>query len=134
MTPNTDNILLTNLETATEQTSRTYYLDVEKNIISNYCDGIEAMKQTIYCILNTERFNHLIYSWNYGIEIEHLIGESITYVIPELERVINEALIQDSRIVQVSDFRFEVNKNQILVKFTVITTVGEIESEKVVSI
>ena len=47
MTPNTDNILLTNLETATEQTSRTYYLDVEKNIISNYCDGIEAMKQYI---------------------------------------------------------------------------------------
>ena len=116
MTPNTDNILLTNLETATEQTSRTYYLDVEKNIISNYCDGIEAMKQTIYCILNTERFNHLIYSWNYGIEIEHLIGESITYVIPELERVINEALIQDSRVVQVSDFKFEVNKNKVIVK------------------
>ena len=134
MTPNTDNILLTNLETATEQTSRTYYLDVEKNIISNYCDGIEAMKQTIYCILNTERFNHLIYSWNYGIEIEHLIGESITYVIPELERVINEALIQDSRVVQVSDFKFEVNKNKVIVTFKVITTVGEIESEKVVSI
>ena len=134
MTPNTDNILLTNLESATEQTSRTYYLDVEKNIISNYCDGIEAMKQTIYCILNTERFNHLIYSWNYGIEIEHLIGESITYVIPELERVINEALIQDSRVVQVSDFKFEVNKNKVIVTFKVITTVGNIEIEKVVSI
>ena len=134
MTPNTDNILLTNLETATEQTSRTYYLDVEKNIISNYCDGIEAMKQTIYCILNTERFNHLIYSWNYGIEIEHLIGESITYVIPELERVISEALIQDSRVVQVSDFKFEVNKNKVIVTFKVITTVGNIEIEKVVSI
>ena len=134
MTPNTDNILLTNLETATEQTSRTYYLDVEKNIISNYCDGIEAMKQTIYCILNTERFNHLIYSWNYGIEIEHLIGESITYVIPELERVIYEALIQDSRVVQVSDFKFEVNKNKVIVTFKVITTVGNIEIEKVVSI
>ena len=134
MAPNTDNILLTNLETATEQTSRTYYLDVEKNIISNYCDGIEAMKQTIYCILNTERFNHLIYSWNYGIEIEPLIGESITYVIPELERVINEALIQDSRVVQVSDFKFEVNKNKVIVTFKVITTVGNIEIEKVVSI
>ena len=134
MTPNTDNILLTNLETATEQTSRTYYLDVEKNIISNYCDGIEAIKQTIYCILNTERFNYLIYSWNYGIEIEHLIGESITYVIPELERVINEALIQDSRVVQVSDFKFEVNKNKVIVTFKVITTVGNIEIEKVVSI
>lgn len=134
MTPNTDNILLTNLETATEQTSRTYYLDVEKNIISNYCDGAEAIKQTIYCILNTERFHHLIYSWNYGIEIEHLLGESITYVIPELERVITEALMQDSRIVQVYNFKFEVNKNKVIVTFTVITTVGNIDIEKVVNV
>ena len=99
MTPNTDDILINNVETVTEQTSRTYYLDIEKNIIYNFCDGLEAMKQTIYCILNTERFDHLIYSWNYGIELKHLIGESTTFVIPELERVIKEALLQDTRIV-----------------------------------
>ena len=95
-----------------EKSNKTYKLNIEKNTIEGKCEGIDAIKQTIYCILNTERFNHLIYSWNYGIEIEHLIGESITYVIPELERVINEALIQDSRVVQVSDFKFEVNKNK----------------------
>lgn len=134
MTPNTDDILLNNLETVAEQTSKTYYLDIEKNTISSFCDGIEAMKQAVYCILNTERFDHLIYSWNYGIELKNLIGESITYVIPELERVITEALLQDSRIVEVKDFEFETNQNEILVKFTVITTVGDIQMEKVVSI
>ena len=134
MTPNTDDILLNNLETVAEQTSKTYYLDIEKNTISSFCDGIEAMKQAVYCILNTERFDHLIYSWNYGIELKNLIGESITYVIPELERVITAALLQDSRIVEVKDFEFETNQNEILVKFTVITTVGDIQMEKVVSI
>lgn len=134
MTPNTDDILLNNIEEVTEQTSKTFYLNIEKNTISNFCDGIEAMKQAIYCILNTERFEHLIYSWNYGIELKHLIGENTTFVIPELERVITEALLQDTRITEVNNFEFEVNKNSIIAKFKVITTVGEIESEKVVSI
>lgn len=134
MTPNTDDILLNNIEEVTEQTSKTFYLNIEKNTISNFCDGIEAMKQAIYCILNTERFEHLIYSWNYGIELKHLIGENTTFVIPELERVITEALLQDTRITEVNNFEFEVNKNSIIAKFKVITTVGEIEYEKVVSI
>ena len=134
MTPDTDEILLNNVEEVKEQTSKTYYLNIEKNTISNFCDGIEAMKQTIYCILNTERFEHLIYSWNYGIELKHLIGENTTFVIPELERVITEALLQDTRISEVNDFKFEVKENTILAKFTVITTIGEIEAEKVVSV
>lgn len=135
MTPDTDDILLNNLETDTEQTNKTYYLDIEKNIITtNFCDGIEAMKQTIYCILNTERFEHLIYSWNYGVELKHLIGEDTTFVIPELERVIKEALLQDTRIVEVNNFEFEINKNSILAKFNVVTNTGEIEAEKAVNI
>ena len=134
MTPDTDDILLNNIEEVKEQTSKTYYLNIKKNTISNFCDGIEAMKQAIYCILNTERFEHLIYSWNYGIELKHLIGENTTFVIPELERVITEALLQDTRISEVNDFKFEVKENTILAKFTVITTIGEIEAEKVVSV
>ena len=134
MTPDTDDILLNNVEEVKEQTSKTYYLNIEKNTISNFCDGIDAMKQTIYCILNTERFEHLIYSWNYGIELKHLIGENTTFVIPELERVITEALMQDTRISEVNNFEFEVKENTILAKFTVVTTVGEIEVEKVVSV
>lgn len=134
MTPNTDNILLENLDTVAEQTSRTYCLDIEKNTISNFCDGVQAMRQTIYCILNTERFNHLIYSWNYGIETEHLIGANTTYIIPELERVITEALLQDTRMAEVKEFNFDVEKNKVIVRFTVVTTVGDIEIEKVVNI
>ena len=133
MTPNINNVLLDEQQTE-EQTSKTYCLNIEKNIISGYCDGIEAMKQAIYCILNTERFEHLIYSWNYGIESNHLIGESTTFVIPEIERVVTEALMQDTRITEVTDFQFEVNKNQVIVKFTAITAVGEIDTEKVVEI
>lgn len=134
MIPDTDDILLNNVEEVKEQTSKTYYLNVEKNTISNFCDGIEAMKQAIYCILNTERFEHLIYSWSYGIELKHLVGENTIFAIPELERVITEALVQDTRITEVNNFEFKVVSNTIHVKFTVVTNIGEIETEKVVSI
>jgi len=133
MIPNTVNNLLSNLE-GIEQTSKTYCLNVKNNTITGFCDDKEAMRQTIYCILNTERFEHLIYSWNYGTELKFLIGENITYAIPELQRVIREALLQDDRVEEVNDFDFRMENNRILVTFNVITTVGEIQGEKVVNL
>lgn len=116
-----------------EQTNKTYKLNINKNTIEGMCDGIEAIKQAIYCILNTERFEYLIYSWNYGVEFKNLIGEKSTYVIPELERLIKEALLQDDRIEDLSDFKFTQNKNAITVNFKVITKRGDIEIEKEVN-
>lgn len=110
-------------------------MDIEKNTIEGNCDGIEAMKQTIYCILNTERFKYLMYSWDYGIEIENLIGEQSTYVIPELERVIKEALMQDDRIEDIVEFTFsQTSKNVIVVTFKVITILGNVMVEKEVNV
>lgn len=120
--------------TIEEQANRTYKLNIEDNTIEGTCDGLEAVKQTVYCILNTERFDYLIYSWNYGIETKELIGEQITYVIPELERVIKEALTQDDRIEDVIDFEFSKEKDIIIVKCKVVTKIGDIEVEKEVKI
>lgn len=134
MTPQTNDILLNNFQMIENQPSATYYLDTEKNIIIGKCDGFEAMKQAIYCILNTERFDYLIYSWNFGIETKELIGENSSYVIPELKRVIEEALLQDNRIQEVTNFEITKEKNKIIAQFHVITTEGNIEAKKVVSI
>lgn len=116
------------------QPSKTYKMDIEKNIIVGYCDSIEALKQAIYKILNTERYDYLIYSWNYGIEVKNLIGEHISFVIPELERVIKEALMQDDRIEDVTDFEFLIDKNVVTAKFKVTSVEGITEIEKVVNI
>ena len=118
-----------------EQSGNTYNLNVEKNIIEGTCDGIEAVKQTIYCILNTERFEYLMYSWDYGIELKNLIGEPTSYVLIELERVIKEALVQDDRIEDVVEFTFnQTNKKTIVATFKVITIFGDITIEKEVSV
>ncbi|MCC0671537.1 DUF2634 domain-containing protein [Clostridioides sp. ES-S-0145-01] len=117
-----------------QEPSKTFKLHIEKNKVDGICDDVEALKQTIFLILNTERYEHLIYSRNYGVELNDLIGEPISYVIPELERRITEALILDDRIENVDNFEFENQKGKVHCKFTVYSKYGNIKAEKVVSI
>ena len=133
MIPSTNTILSTELEVET-QPSKNYKMYIEQNIINGFCDGLEAMRQVIYKILNTERYQHIIYSWNYGIELLDLYGEPLTYVCPELQRRITEALVQDDRIESVDNFEFDTSeKRTVKVTFTVHTIFGNVESEKVVN-
>lgn len=113
-----------------EQVSKTYKLDWETGKISGYVDGIDAVKQAVYKYLNTERYNYLMHTDDFGIELQDLIGEEHPYAIPELERRIREALVDfDSRIEGVSDFDFEVDKNIVYVEFVVSTIYGEFTQE-----
>lgn len=118
-----------------EQPTKTYRMDLNtgKNI-RGYTDKLEAMKQVVFKILNTERYQYIMYSWNYGIELKDLFGMPISYVCPELERRITEALTQDSRINSVSNFVFDSPKKGVLhAEFTVHTVFGDIKAERAVN-
>lgn len=117
-----------------ELPTKTFKLDHISKTISGFVDGIEAMKQAIYLILNIQRYEYLIYSWNYGIELQDLFGQPASFVIPELKRRITEALLQDTRITDVSDFYFEVSKGKVRATFTVNTIFGDVQAEKAVDI
>lgn len=133
MIPSTNTILSSNLEVEI-QPSKNYQMYIERNTIKGFCDELDAMVQVIYKILNTERYQYIIYSWNYGIELVDLFGEPVTYVCPELQRRIEEALIQDERITSVDNFEFDISeKRTIKVTFTVHTIYGDIDTEKAVN-
>ena len=133
MIPSVNEILLTDLNVET-QPSLNYKMHLEQNVINGTCDELEAMKQVVYKILCTERYQYIIYSWNYGIELEDLFGEPASWVCPELERRIQEALLQDDRINAVDTFDFDVTeKRTVKVTFTVHTIFGEMENEMVVN-
>ena len=124
-----------NLNIVTQiQSSKTFKLNADKNIINSYVDELEALKQTIYLILSIERYENLIYSWNYGMETKDLIGEDYSYVCSELKRRIAEALTQDDRINSVDSFLFEKNKGKVHVTFTAHTIYGDTDEEAEVSI
>lgn len=109
--------------------SNTFFIDFEKSKISGFVDEREAVKQAIMLILNTERYKFLIYSWNYGAELEALIGTHPDIVEDEAERLISEALLQDDRITAVYDFEFGRNRDTLLVNFKVDSIYGGIDIE-----
>jgi hypothetical protein len=132
MIPQTTEII--NIQEFTEPTSRTYKLNIDRQTINGYTDEQEAMIQAIYLILNIERYDYLIYSWNYGIELKDLFGQPTFYVMAELERRITEALMADSRITGVDNFEITREGKKVHAKFTVHTIFGDVEGEKVVMI
>lgn len=115
--------------------SRTFRMNHDPKKIYGTIDQIKAVEQSVFLILNTERYEYLIHSWNYGVEFKTLIGKDIDYVIPEIERRIREALLQDDRITAVDNFTFQVeNKKQVLTTFTVTCIYGPINFEMGVGI
>ena len=115
--------------TDTEIPSKDYFLDIENGKIKGTVEDLEQVKQAVYFMLGTERYEYIIYPWEYGVELNDLIGQPFSYVVPEIERRITECLTQDERINGVSDFTFEKQKNKIHVSFVVSTIFGTFDRE-----
>ena len=119
---------------AAEHPTRTYKADFETGRVAGFVDETEAMKQAIIKILMTERFSYLIYSWDYGTELNAVVGKSYHVFSSEIKRVITEALLADSRITGVTDFKvWQIDKRTARVSFTAETIFGEIPVERTVT-
>lgn len=105
--------------------SKTYKIDTSRNIVKGFIDDIEAVKQAVYKILSTQRYKFVIYDWNYGVELEDLIGHDKDFVYAEIQRRITEALLYDNRITDVIDFDIkDIDKSSIAVSFKVESIFG----------
>ena len=117
--------------TVKELPTKTHRMELyEGNYILGFVDSLKAMEQAIYKIIRTERYKYIIYSWNYGIELENLFGMPVEYCIVELERRISEALLQDNRITAVNGFEFDTESERgtvLIKKFIAETVFGEIQ-------
>lgn len=97
-----------------------------KRLKSSTIDGLDAIRQDIRLILSTERFIYEAHSWNYGREFVELFGRNIPGVYTDVQNAITNALIQDDRIEEVSDFQVFSVDALVFVQFTVVTTLGEL--------
>ena len=106
--------------------SKTYYINRNTNRISGYIDDKDAIVQAIYLILSTERYESVIYNWYYGTEFDSLVGKDRDFVKSELKRRIAEAILEDDRILDVTDFNISFNKDVANIVFLVETNIGNI--------
>lgn len=68
--------------TATQMPNKSYRMKIADEKIVGNIDDLEAIAQACYKILNTERYQYVIYSWNYGIELHRICSASLfhTYI------------------------------------------------------
>lgn len=96
-------------------------------------EGVEAVQIWAYKALLTERFKHSIYSWDYGSELEDLIGSGFTQAATELEvkRLVDECLMVNPYIEGVSDFTVTTNDETLEISFTLSTVYGDVEVDNI---
>ena len=93
--------------------------------------GNPALEVWIYKALKTERFEHLAYSWQYGIELKPFIGKvmGVQERYSELQRVITECLMVNPYIRSIDSFSITPENRAELVRvhITLTTVYGEVE-------
>ena len=89
----------------------------------------EAIKVWIYKAILTQRYNHSIYTWNYGSELMDLIGKPYTPELTKAEakRYIKEALLINPYILEVNILDINFKGCLLSVDIKVLTIYGESE-------
>ena len=104
----------------------------DKPIIKNnefvIVEGKEAIKVWIYKAIKTVRYQYPIYSWDYGCEINSLIGQNYTKGLTksESERYIKEAILINPYITDVKIIDINSSKDILSVSIQVDTIYGEV--------
>lgn len=111
------------------ESSKTYALDFDTGRIRGMVDGLDALRQAAFKIMQTERFQFVIYSATYGSEFETLIGKDRAFVEAEIARRIEEALLEDERFLAVEDVSLTFQADEVLVTFVVYSIEGEFSLE-----
>lgn len=117
-----------------ESTEATETYKLSDTEIKGRIDGIEALKQAVYKMLNTERYEYPIYSFSYGIQLEDLLGKDMPYVKIELKRRLTECLMQDDRITSVENFAYTSSGDTLTCTFDVKSIYGNATITKEVNI
>lgn len=123
------------INTEQEKPSRTYRLDLDKGRIYGHIDRTEALEQSIRKALITPRFKCLIYSHDYGSELEQaIIADDGTHAYTKAvaESLVRDTLSVDSRITAIKNFEVEQKDDELFISFVVSSKFGEIEIKEVV--
>lgn len=99
--------------------SRTWKLDPVSGRLLHRIDGTEAIRQAVTVALSVPRYEHLIFSDQFGHELDSLIGRDPDYIAAAAPSLIRDALLPDDRIEAVEDLVLTPEGDNALVTFTV---------------
>lgn len=91
-------------------------------------EGAEAVLTWAYKALNTERFKHSIYTWDFGNEASSLVGDNYNHdlKLAEAKRYIQECLTINPYITNVGNIDVSFADDLITITCTIDTIYGQI--------
>lgn len=100
---------------------------IMKNGTPVIVEGIDALKIFIIKTIKTARFKFMAHTWDYGCELEDIVGKTLPIEIIESEtkRVITDALVYDARISTVTNFKVEKESDKLKISFRVETALND---------
>ena len=110
----------------TSRPSKTWIIDRQTMQVSYMDEGLEAVRQAVEIALNVDRFRWQIYNTNFGNELNDLVGDDADYIKSEFQRMVDDALSVDDRVIDTSDYTFSVDGDSITITFTVNTVFGQL--------
>ncbi len=117
------------VETKNNDIYKEYEYDINTNqLTGKILDGKAALKIWIYKALLTKRYIYPIYSWDYGQDLEELIGQGYEndYIKSEVERRVQECLMINEHIKGCHSFEVNLINDILQISFTVDTAFGEV--------
>lgn len=105
-----------------------YGIDFETGqLTGELVTGLEAVKCWCYLALQTPRYRHVAYSWDYGSEIEDLIGRSnqAAYIKAKAEEMVRDCLMENPHIQAIENFECQTDGDRITYTFIIDTDYGE---------
>lgn len=102
----------------------------ENTVNGRISNSLEAVKQAVKCILETERYSNPIYGDDYGVELEQYKGADYGKIVAGIETTLRDALLQDDRITNVVVTNIEkLDTDSCKVEFDVYTIYGNYEED-----
>lgn len=91
-------------------------------------EGKEALKVWIHKAILTNRFEHEVFSWDYGTELITLIGQKFSRGLTESEafRYIKEALMINPYITDISNRSVSFSDDIVTINISVDSVYGEV--------
>lgn len=122
MLPTNSKILLSTTDSVVSAT-KTYKITSGK--ISGFIDDKEALMQSVDACLRTKRHRFAIYPYDYGNELESLMGLGEELLKARAQTRLEEALLMDERITAIQNVEASIIDRNLYLSFEIKTIYGD---------